>query len=280
MLLPDAFRQGTMPDLLLAITPDTARFAGAISFKSVSTGGRLAWEILLHVTVNHRRRGVGSCLVGSVAQRARTAGLQTLIANHDVERDPAAADFLRSLRFEHSMRLSQSRVDLDRYLGVLEPIRDRLRLRGKLPPTASVMPLDDAPREAVSRFLATHLYQAAAGDGIDLPLPECWNRLSVRDASVVLLDGAEVIGLGWGEAVRDCVTGHYRLIRPDYRGGWANVLLCADGMRLLHTRGMRTAEFVTTTRTPDTEAMINLYGAQRIKTMDRYVLPAGCGGGK
>ena len=183
----------------------------------------------------------------------------------------SAADFLRSLGFSRSIRTSMYRVDAERYRDVLEPLRHRLVERGKVPPSTRTVGLHDAPRDAVLQFYAAQIAHSP-GD-VEVPWPQTWSRKTMRSASVVLFDGNQVIGLGLTELIGQQAFVHYRIVAPEHRGGWANVVLCAEIAHRLQASGVRSVEFMSTTQTPDTQAMIERYGSDCLRAQDRYVLP-------
>ncbi|HEX4125283.1 MAG TPA: hypothetical protein VHY37_11195, partial [Tepidisphaeraceae bacterium] len=96
---------------------------------------------------------------------------------------------------------------------------------------------------------------------------------AVRDISVALMDASRVIGLGICQATGHELIMPYRLIGTNHRGGWANVLMLAEGASMLAARGIRRAQFIATARTPDAQAAANLYGARPMLCRERYMLP-------
>jgi L-amino acid N-acyltransferase YncA len=271
MMVPGAFAGGKTPDLLLAVQNSPLRFAGAAAFQQIAVAGGIGWNVTLHIIPEYRRRGIGSRLMGNLAERARACRLMALETRHEVDRESGAGPFLRSLGFQLSGREFRSEVELKRYLDVFMGIRDRLRERTKIPATVRVIPMSHAPRGDVLRFFAVHR-NASAHDAEAIWPPE-WDAKSTRETSVVLMDSNQVIGLAiGGESDGDRMVGGYRVISPDQRRSWANVLLSAEAADRQYQRGIRRVEYISTSQTPDTLAITSLYGSEPIKTIDRYVL--------
>jgi GNAT superfamily N-acetyltransferase len=270
MLLPEAFASGKAPDLLLAVQSDPLRFVGAAAYQQIAVAGGIGWELQLHVPPAQRRRGIGSLLIAALVERGKFARLSALVADHDILREPAGGHFLQSLGFRFAGRKVRAEVILDDYFGIFVPMRDRLMQRGKVPGTIRVVGLPEVERDDVVRFVAAH---RGASDDPESSWQSEWDALDFREASMVLLDSARVIGLWIGQTQGDRAVAHYRLIATDRRGGWANLVLCAETACRYRARGIRYVEFISNEQTQDTLAVVHLHGSTPIHSRDRYLLP-------
>jgi GNAT superfamily N-acetyltransferase len=269
MLLPEAFRSGIRPDLLLAAGSSPRRYLGALAYDLVHHGGRLGWRLRLHVARAARRRGVGLRLIGEIAGRGRRRGAAFLAIEAGAD-DPAAAAFLAAAGFRVASRCSTYEGDLAHYRGVVAPIRDRLAARGRIPEGARVVGPREAPAEALGRLVeewAARAFLPAA----DLSSGYWW-RPSVRDASAILLLGDRAIGGVVAEARGEVAEIPWRSVEPEFRGGWANVVLAAGSADRLAALGVRRVRFATTEETPDTENGIRVHGSGRRVVVEHHRL--------
>jgi hypothetical protein len=241
-----------------------------VAYRQVTAADGIGWDIHLHVARAHRRRGIGSRLIAALTERARACRLRAMFATLD-DPEPGAMEFLARMGFHLLGRETRYELDLDGFARALMPLRQRLIQRGKVPATVRVMTLAEAPRQEVSRFYAEE--RVGSGEDAETHWPAAWDKASVREVSFVLMDGSRVIGLGLGEMSASTMVGRYRLVGAEHRGGWANLVMCAEAASMLAGRGIRHAEFITTTRTLDAQAIANLYGARPVQSRHRYLLP-------
>jgi GNAT superfamily N-acetyltransferase len=272
LILPEAFGRVVVPDLLLAVGRQPIRFLGALAYAAVLFEGNPSWRLALHVVRGYRRRGIGTQLVRSLIGRTAGRGVRALIAPQPAE-EPEAARFLGSLGFQHAFRSSVYEGELEHYRAAVGPLCERLRGRGKVPPGARAVPLQDAPRDGLAQLLAEHARRTphSLGD----PWAEVWLRPSAREASAVLMLGDQVIGAILAEKHGPLAEVIWRVVAPPYRGGWANIVLNAATWDRMARSGVRRVRFTTTTHTPDTERFVRLYGAAQATTTDQYVLRLG-----
>lgn len=269
MLLPEAFRSGRRPDLLLATGRDPLRYEGVLAFELVHHGGRLGWRIEAHVARAARLRGVGGRLVAEIARRGRRRGVGFLLAEVAPE-DRGATSFLASAGFRVASRCATYEGDLSRYRSAACDLRDRLAARGKVPDGARVVSPRDAPAEALDRLAREWAARAFLAPG-DLS-PSFWERPAIRDASAVLMLGDRAIGGIVAEVAGDSAGIAWRSIDPEFRLGWANIILSAAVADRLASLGVRRIRFSTTEETPDTENGVKIYGADGHRVLEHYRL--------
>ena len=257
MLLPEAFESRRPPDLLLAAGSSPLRYLGALSYDLVHHGGRLGWRVAVHVARAARRRGVGTRLIAEIAAHGRRRGAAFLLAEVDAE-ESLAGNFLVACGFRAASRCTSYEGNLAHYRGVIGAIRDRLRARGKVPAEARVVSPREAPHEALDRLAAARI--AASFQPVDDLSADFWRRPSVRDSSAILMLGDRAIGGVVAEAFGDLAVVPWRSVDPEFRGGWANVILSAALGDRLAALGVRRVRFSTTEETPDTEYGVRVHG--------------------
>jgi GNAT superfamily N-acetyltransferase len=269
LMLPSSFRRGVAPELLVAVGMQPFRFLGALAYGLVLFEGKPAWRLRLHVVSAHRRLGIGTRLLGSLASRGSERGVSTLIAQREAEEESGAAPFLESAGFRYGFRSSMYEGDLEHYRAAVGPLRERLAGRGRIPSDARSVSLDEAPREALSRLLADHARRTP--HSIGTPWADAWRRPQIRDASSVLMRERDVIGVILAEKHDECAEVIWRVVAPSYRGGWANVVLNAATWDHMFQNGVRRVRFATTVQTPDTERFVRIYGAGQARHTDYFV---------
>jgi GNAT superfamily N-acetyltransferase len=256
MILPEALAAGVRPDLLLAAEPSPVRYLGVLAYDLVLHGGRLGWRVRMHVVVGRRRRGIGARLIAAIAERARNRGAGFLVAEVDGD-DASAAAFLAVTGFRAVSRCTTYEADLAAYRRVAGSIRDRLAARGRLPEGARVV----APRQAPSGALEW-LDEERRGHAI-VPAAEIDGEgrgPSTDDVSSVLVLDGRAIGGVVARVRGDVAEVAWRSVLPEYRGGWANVVLAAGSADRLAAQGVRRVRFSTTDDTPDTENGVRIHG--------------------
>jgi GNAT superfamily N-acetyltransferase len=269
MLLPEAFHSGTRPDLLLAMATSPRRYLGVLAYDLVCHGGRLGWRLRVHVAQAARRCGVGLRLIGEIADRGRRRGAAFLAVEAGAE-DRAAAAFLAACGFRAASRCTTYEGDLAHYRGVVVAIRDRLAARGRIPDGARVVGPREAPAEALIRLQEEWAARAAL-PAADLS-PDFWRRPTVRDASSILMLGDRAIGGAVAEARGEAADVPWRSVVPEFRAGWANVVLEAGLADRLTALGVRRARFATTEETPDTENGVRIHGFERRDVAEHHRL--------
>ncbi len=153
---------------------------------------------------------------------------------------------------------------------MLTSIRDRLAARGRIPDGVRVVGPREAPADALECLLQEWVARAFL-PASDLS-PEYWRRPSVRDASAILMMGDRALGGIVAEVRGDAADVRWRSLVPEFRGGWANVVLTAGLADRLSAMGVRRIRFATTEETPDTENGVRIHGFDRRCVVEHHRL--------
>ena len=146
-------------------------------------------------------------------------------------------------------------------------IRDRLWDRGKVPAGARVVSPARGPSRG-ARPAGERAWVAATCQPTENLAADFWRRPSVRDSSAILMLGDRAIGGMVAEAFGELADVPWRSVDPEFRGGWANVVLSAALGDRLAALGVRRVRFSTTEETPDTENGVRIHGYLHRRIVD------------
>lgn len=219
----------------------------------------------------HRRRGIGSALLGAAVERARTEGRTTLIA--DATRPPGADssegwDFLRRRGFEPGitdvhrvMPIPVAAEQLDAWSSTAEPYHVDYRL---------VSVQGAVPDELVDGFCTLQAaFNSEAPMGELAMEPEVWNEERLRaneqrrerqgtwtDTTFAIAPDGTAAGMTelevTGDGLGNCLQGG-TLVLPEHRGHRLGMALKVANLRLLQSRG----EALSTTMIHSWNAEVN-----------------------
>jgi GNAT superfamily N-acetyltransferase len=270
-LLPEA-RQ--MPaELLLARHDGRLAGAAAVMWRSWATPG--GFPLQVQVIPEMRRQGVGRRLVEAAIKLARgeTPGLWSLEPT-PIE-GPAAA-FLTACGFSIGRHQRSFQATGQALRANVAPALARMSARGRVPTDGRVVPLAEAPLEAVS-----WLVSAEFGGGPFRALQNLAGRvaergISTEDMSQVVMQGDKVAAvllarMDYGVAVIDA-----RVVAPDARGGWAGALQLDAILQWGLKRGVAEFRFQCDDDVRDTLALARRSDARELeqKALFYYALSA------
>ena len=278
-LLPALTSQAAAPLLRVAVeVGGQGRVVGAAAV-GLDAGMRVEGGAPLDVNVipPRRRRGVARRLVEQAATAATAAvpGLSAVYSWPWFAPD-AGGDARAWLRF--GFEPWQHRYDYQtRIADAIEgvrPVYERLRVRGRIPASARVLRLRDAPIRAVvdlhvrclggTPATVLSLLDGSAADGFD------------PDISVVALDGrGDVIGLGLvrDEGERGGWTFDSMAIREDARGRWVMPLMRHEQLQRARAAGIESVRYFALDHHADTQAAAERLGAKLLRTRLRLRRP-------
>lgn len=155
MLLPEACANPTARHFRLAFGREPLKLVGALAYRddAIALGG-----VRVHVIPTERRRGIGAELLDYAAKEAVKLGRRKLLAEADLQNEPAAEPFLVSQGFRKQgtvtfaeMEIADLREQAKATAGQLKPADP------KVPAGARVVSLSEAGEEEVTRLYAQHI---------------------------------------------------------------------------------------------------------------------------
>lgn len=182
------------------------------------------------VLPDSRRMGVGRRLLSAIAREAATEGAD-LIAVDMVEQGSDGALFASACGAVTEGRQFYFAGDPRALHVIVSPLVEMLRRRGRVPASARVVPLADAPLDEVKWLISTEFRTAPVRVQAMLGEAHASGRsptLFDRETSFVLMVGDQVAGalLSVWQAGRNAATVLCNLVGPTWRGGgWANAML-------------------------------------------------------
>jgi GNAT superfamily N-acetyltransferase len=204
--------------------------AAAIVWRSWSKPG--GFPIWVQVLPEHRRAGVGRSLLAAAAEltSGEAAGLWSLTATPE---DGIAAEFMRACGFALQKRERHFIAEIAAGRDHVLPQLERLRARGRMPADARIVPLAEAPLDAVS-----WLVSAEFGSGPVTMLHRLQPRAAAssrRERSLVAMQGGEVTGALICRSKDGVGVIDGWVAAPGWRNGWTNLALFEAVMtRALH----------------------------------------------
>lgn len=139
-----------------------------------------------------------------------------------------------------------------------------------MPASLRIVPLADAPADEVVRLTIRHI--GGTEDGGRMQVRRAVEKPELFRPSVVLLLDGQVAAAIIVEEIGPLAMVRSRVVAPEFRGGWANVVLAAGSADRLATLGVRRVRFATTEDTPDTENGVRIYGVDRRAVVEHHRL--------
>jgi GNAT superfamily N-acetyltransferase len=265
-LAPMFFRRSPPPrevGFVVATAPDANRPVGAGAFwfaENRQYPGRA--RALLHVARSHRRRGLGRALLDQIVTTARDGGATELISP-PLHKSGTAFQFLRASGFEVVEQVVTFGVHLERLVS--QECYDRLIARGKIPPTAKIIPLANAPVEEVSKIvLDTRAFVSAQ---MEQRFRRNEHGFSQTLSPIVMVDG-RVVGATLITYQNDVAMIDAAAVAPEWRNTWISVVMKNTIGTWLRDRGVREMRFsANPVLHRDTAKYAKRSGARVVKTI-------------
>jgi GNAT superfamily N-acetyltransferase len=143
MLVPEAFERPGSPECLLAISKAGPGIVGAAA---VRWYGQLAYGLRIRVIRTEWRQGVGSRLLEAMLAEARRRGIRRMVAAAGPRIEPSAEPFLRARGFVRVNQLTTVEAPIAGMREAIGNLRRRIEAWAKIPPSARVVWLPEAPR--------------------------------------------------------------------------------------------------------------------------------------
>ena len=216
--------------------------------------------VALHVIPPCRQCGVAGSLLERLTAAARDRGAEAVYAMQRVEAGSAEEQAWQWLGFEVYDRVEEHELPLAEFEPRLAPLVDRMRVRGRIPDGARIIPLYQADHQAVLRL---HLEEmggdtATLGRKLSGEGPGAFHPRYSR----VLLVGERVVGCILAHrTARDVAAVDADIVAPDLRGGWANVWLKLEATRGALSLGIERFHFSSFDHYEDTRSFTSKLGA-------------------
>lgn len=233
--------------------PEVVVFAARDPDGTLAGAGGILWQswgeppgfpVWIQVLPDRRRRGVGRALARALVNRARGEA-QQLWAARPLEEAAPSAVFARACGFEPAGRQLIYDADGATFLAHVAAIVERLRARGRIP--AGVEMVDLAPElvgpvaELVHRELnsapaglAAMLAQALEQDPATAPVDRLRSKVLLVDGRV----GGALLSRRRSDGRDTRIV--CNVVAPEWRRGWANVMLLESTTRAgVETGGVR-----------------------------------------
>jgi GNAT superfamily N-acetyltransferase len=221
-VMPRIFQRQTVPELLVA-TGEQGNVAGVLYYVVNRAVTPCRLRFWCRVPSNMRRRGVGSQLIEALLAEARREKADRIVALRAVLDTTPAARFLQNLGFVEQHAVEQYEVDLEPMKTLLEPIYRRLQARGRIPSSARMVSLAEAPVPAVRDFVLEHMggrpvqmMQRLQGQGTS-PFETELSRVLIYQGAVA---GALIMSRQGAHLDVQILA-----VEPSLRSGWANAWL-------------------------------------------------------
>jgi ribosomal protein S18 acetylase RimI-like enzyme len=233
MLLPESAGWTWTPQYLVAMEDSPAQLLGALACAPTVQAAGPSWHLALNVVRTHRRQGIGSRLLELALERARYAGISSLVVQVDSSPGSGAVAFLQGAGFHSARTLTtfEGDLDLDAWERNVSPV---------IPPGVHIVSLQEAPMDQVCQMYAANL--GGTVDNVEFFLRNSLARGRLA-ASLVLMAGDKLIGLYLLDFWESVVEIHAKVVDPEYRGGWANPMLSLELMRRLRLSARRRVRF-------------------------------------
>ncbi len=264
MLLPKMSQSATC---LLAIDRHQHLVIGAAAMTSSCRNQPLLGPgVAIEVIPPCRRHGVGTTLVAGLEHLARQAFAATaLYSAQRVDQDSAALEGWQRLGFTPLDTVEEHVLPVDQFEPRLGPLIERMRATGRIPASATIVPLYRVNPAAVLQFHLDHLggdrgelYRKLRGRGVGAFLP--------RHSRVLLVDD-QIKGCLLAHRVtkqRVCIDAN--IVDPQLRGGWANVWLKLETLRAGRSLGAREFTFTTFDHYTDTRSFTSKLAGTTVRT--------------
>jgi hypothetical protein len=252
---------------LLSVQDDAPFIIGAAAYGIAS---RWTHSVRVHVIAPHRRRQVGSRLLGTIIASARDRGHDGVLAMVNSPDDAAAACFLQSHGFERKTAITTVRCEVKTAMDVVFPLAARLRRSRHPLSEARIVRLAHAPRNAVVALYLSELHRS--------PHTAAWSLVDELSSplyadSPVMMIGDRVAGvlLYRCDFETRVVRVPARIVAPEFQGGPTNLLLLATALEADYASRLREVEFDIPEDNADTEKLSRRLTTRVVRTNAGFV---------
>lgn len=209
--------------------------------------------VAVHVIEPCRGKGVGTTFIRHLEAAVLRAGGAALYAARRALEGSEEIRGWMALGFSPCETVQEHSLPLNQFESQLAPLLDRMRVRGRIPSNARIVPLYQANLPAVLQLHLDHL----GGDRGEL-----YRKLRGEGAGVFHPRYSRVLLVG--DKTLSCILAHRRdqetaivdadIVDPSLRGGWANVWLKLEATRGAMRLGIQRFQFTTFDHYGDTRS--------------------------
>jgi GNAT superfamily N-acetyltransferase len=258
-LIPEAFPDTTSavhraPEALLAFDAATGTALGCATFQR---GVNALVHLRVRVLRNSRRRGIGASLLRTVMRTAAHSEAIEVHARVNTRNDPEAEPFLRACGFGLKSRTFTVEAAWEPLCGCISRLRKRMIGTGRIPAGVRITSIADVAPEPLAQ-LYTSLVVPELGLSPDAAIPLITDP-RFAGSPVLLVDGrpAGLLLIQANDGRNVCVV-VARVVAPERQGGgWANLLLLAEGFERSEKQGAVRMRFEAPRDNPDTVKLIS-----------------------
>jgi N-acetylglutamate synthase-like GNAT family acetyltransferase len=228
--------------------------------------------IAVHVISPCRGHGIATSLVRHSEAASRALGYGALYAARRVVDRSDDMNAWQRLGFTACGTVQEHLLPLAQFEPRIAPLVDHLRQRGKIPPSAGIIPLY---RSNAADVLHLHL-ECLGGDPSDLQRKmqgSAAGSFHPRYSRVLMV----------GNMVGGCILAHRAdqdtavvdadIVEPSLRGGWANLWLKLEATRGALRLGIKQFQFTTFDHYTDTRSFALTLGGRVIRTTHLMMRP-------
>lgn len=264
MLCPQAYGNRTPPIAFVAVTGNPAQVVASLAMNPWPQGHVRGFVVWVRVAAPFRRRGIARALVNAAAAEARARGVKALYASDPLESGSPDLPICRALGMTESITVNHYQAASERVVDVVRPLALELRSRGWIPTDAEVVGMKEVPDQTLAQMHVTLL-------GGVMPVILARLRGAAPESfapalSYGLRRGGDVIGALLGRAIEPGVAFvDAIIIRPEYRMGWAHLMLKLHAAERAVALGFRELRFTAYDNHKDTRKMASKSGATLVK---------------
>jgi GNAT superfamily N-acetyltransferase len=261
LLLPRASDRPFGRHFRLAFAGEDQNLIAALSYRDDSTalGG-----VALHVIPPYRRLGFGTQLLEYTRQEARRLGRDVVSTDIDLKVHHEAEPFLTSQGFHRAGTITFAEIGIGDLRKSMDASRERLQAANRLPESAKVVSLAEAPAQELARLYAEHISYMHFLPGFGEIV-----RLDEAEDSIALLIGGKVAGFILARITAGLLHIPAWVVAPEFRGQQLGFALLAQLAGRVSGRVER-LQFEFTDAAGVTAGMLSVPGCQVTRVAARF----------
>lgn len=236
------------------------RLVGAAAFVPQLAGQRAdAFKALVKVLPRWQRQGIGRALIHRLRQEAAAWNIPRLLSLAPLPAGASTA-FVQALGARRSLAMHHYLAETVATLPLMRSLLSKMHHRGRIPPNHCVVPLSDAPIDAVAALHAAYFGQSTASS--TAALTQALDNEPGRSMSFAVWNGQRVAGALIAGGSPDLPRVDYWFSAPDFQHGWVALLTLAAFVEEAAARGITHGRFSCNEHTRATLNIARKVGAK------------------